>query len=71
MKKSDLDNHPVFKRDKNGIWYDAPTWNYALIFEGRGAVLYDHCEVNGDLEEIRVVKNLQDLDELYLSLTEL
>ena len=65
MKKSDLNNHPIFKMDKNGIWYDVPNWNFALIFENKGAVLYDHCEVSGDLQEIRVVKSIEDLDDLY------
>ena len=65
LKKKDLEKQTTFKQYERNQWFDIPNWDYMIQYEGRGAVFYSHCEVNGDTQFVRILKDFEDLQETY------
>jgi gamma-glutamylcyclotransferase (GGCT)/AIG2-like uncharacterized protein YtfP len=63
-----LKNQDTFRKYVNGKWY-SKDWEYMVSFEGNRTVLYKHCEVYGDTEELKTLDNLEDLKDTYELLT--
>lgn len=71
LKESDMVNQSTFFKYDDNCWYDSE-FEYQLKFIGsRGGlcILYSYSEVDGESEEIKRVKDLSHLQELYEILT--
>jgi hypothetical protein len=68
LTEKDLEKQDTFFKSKRGNWF-SHGWDYMIAFEGHRTVLYSHCEVEGDTEELKTLNNLKDLKQSYELLT--
>lgn len=68
FKEKDMENQQTFRKHSDGNWYDEG-WDFMLEFKQGKANLYSHSEVDGEIEFIKDIWDLEDLEETYNLLT--
>jgi hypothetical protein len=66
----DLEKQKTFNwTDDNVHFYDAWSFDHVLIFKGDKTIIGYHNEYDGSIEEIREVKDLDDLKLIYKAMS--
>ncbi len=68
MKTKDLDNQDTFFEYDVNKWFTFD-WSYILQKDHIGWSISEHCEVSGAEENIKYIKNLEDLKDTMELLT--